>query len=357
MNITGLNLVNIRSYEERAFTFSPYTTVIYGPNGAGKTNIVEALYIGTMGMSHRTTNLKDVLRFGASTSSITIDFTKHGTPHTIVIGLSETGRKEIRLNSNRITQKELIGTLNTVIFSPEDLDLIKGTPGARRRFLDGEISQTSAQYYQQLSMYTKALKQRNRILQEGAGRLDLEDWDEQIASLGAKIVKRRLEALKKLNMLMVLMNRKLTGGLEDLKAVYSQPYTDTLCDTKEGFMALLEAHREQDRRRGHTSVGPHRDDLLFMAGSMDLKRFGSQGQQRTAILSVKLSELEFIKSEVGEYPVLLLDDVLSELDEDRRQNLLKFIHKRVQTFITTTHKDEVQSLAADYIAIEKVKHE
>ena len=210
-----------------------------------------------------------------------------------------------------------------------------------------EISQTSPQYYYQLTMYQRAVQQRNRILKEYShtSKVLVQDWDEQIATLGSQIIQKRLESLKKLNQLMDLMNRKLTNGKEDLRLQYTQPYSEKqLLVTKDALLQALQENLSEDQRRLQTSVGPHRDDIIFYSGPMDLKRFGSQGQQRTAVLSLKLSELEFIKSEVGEYPVLLLDDVLSELDEARRNNLLQFIHKRIQTVITTTDIHDFENM-------------
>ena len=347
MYMTELELIHVRNHSHKQITFTPNIIVIHGPNGRGKTNILESAYIATMGHSHRTSDMKDVIHWNEDEASIIVYFMKAETPHTLQIKWGRQGKKLIRLHDNPLSQKELVGTLNTVIFSPEDLELIKGTPSLRRRFLNMEISQTSPQYYHQLTMYQRAVQQRNRVLKEYSHKAHapVQDWDEQIATLGAQIIQKRLESLKKLNQLMDLMNRKLTNGKEDLRLQYTQPYSEhTLLVTKEALLSALQSHLAEDRRRFQTSVGPHRDDIIFYSGPMDLKRFGSQGQQRTAILSVKLSELEYIKSEVGEYPILLLDDVLSELDQERRQNLLKFIHKRVQTIITTTDTEETAGL-------------
>ena len=347
MYMTELELIHVRNHSHKQITFTPNIIVIHGPNGRGKTNILESAYIATMGHSHRTSDMKDVIHWNEDEASIIVHFMKAETPHTLQIKWGRQWKKIIRLHDNPLSQKELVGTLNTVIFSPEDLELIKGTPSLRRRFLNMEISQTSPQYYHQLTMYQRAVQQRNRVLKEYSHKAHapVQDWDEQIATLGARIIQKRLESLKKLNQLMDLMNRKLTNGKEDLRLQYTQPYSEhTLLVTKEALLNALQSHLEEDRRRFQTSVGPHRDDIIFYSGPMDLKRFGSQGQQRTAILSVKLSELEYIKSEVGEYPILLLDDVLSELDQERRQNLLKFIHKRVQTIITTTDTEETAGL-------------
>ena len=347
MYMTELELIHVRNHSHKQITFTPNIIVIYGPNGRGKTNILESAYIATMGHSHRTSDMKDVIHWNEDEASIIVHFMKAETPHTLQIKWGRQGKKLIRLHDNPLSQKELVGTLNTVIFSPEDLELIKGTPSLRRRFLNMEISQTSPQYYHQLTMYQRAVQQRNRVLKEYSHKAHapVQDWDEQIATLGAQIIQKRLVSLKKLNQLMDLMNRKVTNGKEDLRLQYTQPYSEhTLLVTKEALLSALQSHLAEDRRRFQTSVGPHRDDIIFYSGPMDLKRFGSQGQQRTAILSVKLSELEYIKSEVGEYPILLLDDVLSELDQERRQNLLKFIHKRVQTIITTTDTEETAGL-------------
>ena len=347
MYMTELELIHVRNHSHKQITFTPNIIVIHGPNGRGKTNILESAYIATMGHSHRTSDMKDVIHWNEDEASIIVHFMKAETPHTLQIKWGRQGKKLIRLHDNPLSQKELVGTLNTVIFSPEDLELIKGTPSLRRRFLNMEISQTRPQYYHQLTMYQRAVQQRNRVLKEYSHKAHapVQDWDEQIATLGAQIIQKRLESLKKLNQLMDLMNRKLTNGKEDLRLQYIQPYSEyTLLVTKEALLSALQSHLAEDRRRFQTSVGPHRDDIIFYSGPMDLKRFGSQGQQRTAILSVKLSELEYIKSEVGEYPILLLDDVLSELDQERRQNLLKFIHKRVQTIITTTDIEETAGL-------------
>lgn len=348
MNIHSLELVNFRNYEHANWTFPPHIIVLHGLNGVGKSNLLEALYVSTIGRSFRTNDTQDLLQFGATEAGIIVEFTKRDTKHKINLKLSGKEKKDIRLNGNRILQKELVGTLNTVLFSPEDLQLIKGSPSLRRRFLDIEISQTSALYYQQLRLYNKILQQRNKVLKDSYGKRDisLAEWDTQLAETGSFIIKKRLDSLRKINLLLDLMNRKLTGGKENLKLTYEQHQISTGFLTEpQAFYEQLQGNLPVDRHRMSTSFGPHRDDLGFFSGPMDLKRFGSQGQQRTAILSLKLSELEYIKSEVGEYPILLLDDVLSELDKERRQNLLNFIHKKIQTFITTTDLEDVKQLS------------
>jgi len=348
VNIHSLELVNFRNYEHANWIFPPHIIVLYGPNGVGKSNLLESLYVSTIGRSFRTNDTQDLLQFGAAEAGIIVEFTKRDTRHKINLKLSGKEKKDIRLNGNRILQKELVGTLNTVLFSPEDLQLIKGSPALRRRFLDIEISQTSALYYQQLRLYNKILQQRNKVLKDSYGQrnISLAEWDTQLAETGSFIIKKRLDSLRKINLLLDLMNRKLTGGKENLKLTYEQyQITNGFLTEPKAFYDQLQSNLSADRHRMSTSFGPHRDDLGFFSGAMDLKRFGSQGQQRTAILSLKLSELEYIKSEVGEYPILLLDDVLSELDKERRQNLLQFIHKKIQTFITTTDLEDVKQLS------------
>lgn len=345
MRINSLQLFQFRNYKELLLPIHEEIIVLHGPNGAGKTNILEAIYVGTIGKSHRTTDSSDMLQINQDKAGIVVHFTKKDTDQKVNIQLFKQGSKDIRLNDTKISQKELIGTLNTVIFCPEDLHIIKGTPAGRRRFLDMEISQTSATYYYQLMRYNRLLQQRNTVLKEKRHEhhISLEEWDIQLATIGSYLIKKRCESLQKINLLVELMHRRLTDGKENLTLTYEQPYSDSLLYTKEALYDALQQQLPVDRHRLHTSVGPHRDDLHFMSDGMDLKKFGSQGQQRTAVLALKLSELEFIKSEVGEYPILLLDDVLSELDKERRTNLLQFIHKRVQTFITTTDVEEFNS--------------
>jgi len=238
-----------------------------------------------------------------------------------------------------------MGTLNVVLFSPEDLWLIKGAPAVRRRFLDNEISQANRSYYQKLLRYQHSLLQRNNLLKairdhrSSVDQLDI--WDEQLAVIAAAAKVKRLDSLKKLNMLANLMHRKLTNGKEVLALQYSihQLQSDspqTVDELSAWYQQKLAENRQQDIARGSTSVGPHRDDLVMQVNGQNLRVYGSQGQQRTGALSLKLAELEFIKSETGEYPILLLDDVMSELDASRREHLLAFIKNRIQTFITAT---------------------
>jgi len=258
LKINSLQLFQFRNYQDLSIAFDPTMVVLYGPNGSGKTNILESIYVSTIGKSHRTNDASDMLLMGKEEASTVVNFDKMDTPHRLNIKLFNKGAKQIYLNDTKISQKELIGTLNTVIFCPEDLQLIKGAPSNRRRFIDMEISQTSASYYHTLVQYNRLLQQRNYLLKEYRGKkhIPLEEWDLQLAEASAFIVKKRLESLKKINILINLLNRKLTDGLENLSISYEQPYSQDghRVNHKEEFYDLLKANLEKDRYRTNTSI-------------------------------------------------------------------------------------------------------
>lgn len=344
MMIESVRLHRFRNYENQKISFPKATILLYGQNGQGKTNLLESLYLGGIGKSYRGIADSDLISWEHDKASVIIDFNRNDTTQQIKVILSKLEKKELWVNETKVSQKELIGTLNEVLFSPDDLQLIKGSPSLRRRFIDMEISQVSRSYYRDLLQYNRAVSQRNLLLKKMKynGSRSLDEWDRQIAGFAASIVSKRLEALQKLSFLAGVLHKRLSRGKEMLHLTYVQPYGNGdgrhQTDPK-WYYDCLQQHLPEDIRRQATSVGPHRDDLLFSVGQGDLKKYGSQGQQRTAVLALKLSELEFIKSETGEYPVLLLDDVMSELDQSRRQALLDFVRNRIQTFITTTEPD------------------
>ncbi|SDF54021.1 DNA replication/repair protein RecF [Sporolituus thermophilus] len=345
MRVTRLVLRNFRNYAGLTLEFARNINIFIGRNAQGKTNILEALYLGAMGRSHRTAVDNELVRWGQGAALVEIAFTKQEVEHKLAIRLIPSQNKEILHNGHPIKQRELVGTLNAVLFSPEDLQLVKGAPALRRRFLDGEISQVSRAYYRALIQYNRVVQQRNSLLKkvrEREAKADLIDaWDEQLAAGAAFLVGKRFEAVRKLAMLANLMHRRITASKENLSLSYYQPYLHPDDEapkplSSEWYRRQLTARRAEDIARGTTTIGPHRDDLLLAVNGHDLRVFGSQGQQRTGALALKLAELEFIKSETGEYPLLLLDDVMSELDEERRSHLLYFIRERIQTFITAT---------------------
>lgn len=343
MIIKELVLKNYRNYLNLDIQFNSDINVFIGANAQGKTNILEAIYLGAMGHSHRTANDSELIRWEESIGSVLLQFVRHSTEQKLQLNLINSKNKEIILNGNTIRSRDLIGNLNVVLFSPEDLMLVKGNPQGRRRFLDGEISQASPIYYRQLLQYARVVQQRNNLLKQFRDTRSndyelLEPWDDQLAEFAATIVAKRIAAIKKLTMLANLMHRRITDNKENLVLRYeiSGMNADDFIPEKKWYSIQLQERRVQDLIRGNTSVGPHRDDLSLLVNGTDLKVFGSQGQQRTGVLALKLAELEFIRSENGEYPILLLDDVMSELDKTRREQLLLFINSRVQTFITAT---------------------
>ena len=344
MKAGSLKLYNYRNYQQLDLRFSPGINIFLGQNAQGKTNIVEALYYAAMGHSHRTHNDGELIHWEQEAALVDFSFSRLEVENNLKIKLQKGKRRQLVLNGGKLTLKELIGSFNVVLFSPEDLFLVKGAPAERRRFLNTEISQASPAYYAELRRYTRLLQQRNtllkRIRERKASSEMLDMWDEQLADSAAKIVKRRLEAVKKLKMLANLMQRRISDNRENLQLSYefaagkSENMTENLVSW---YNNALKECREFDIFRGVTSVGPQRDDLEFTVNGKSLKSYGSQGQQRTSALALKLSELEFLRSETGEYPVLLLDDVMSELDETRRRQLLAFVRREnIQTIITAT---------------------
>ena len=344
MFVRSLQLRNYRNYEELDLSLSPGINVLLGANAQGKTNIVEAVFYASLGHSHRTQRDVELIRWEAEKGAFRMDFTRMDAMSRLEFQLSREKRRSILMNGEPIRTKELIGTLNTVLFSPEDLFLIKGAPAGRRRFLDGELSQASPSYYHELVQYGKIIVQRNALLKrirERRAKADmLSLWDAQLAASAEAIVIKRREAVRKLNMLGRLMQRRITGQAESLAVTYEVRGMEGACVTK-GLAAwyneILESTREADILRGATGIGPHHDDIVLTVNGKSLRTFGSQGQQRTGVLALKLAELDFLRSETGEYPVLLLDDVMSELDVTRRHELLAFLRReRIQTIITAT---------------------
>ena len=347
MFLKKIFLKGFRNYAFQEIDFQEGTNIFFGENAQGKTNLLEAIYLLSQGRPYRASKDQDLIRWQEEGFLVKGIAMKDKRTLAIEVSFSLGGKKIIKING--VDQKRvsaLLGLLNVVIFSPSDLMLIQGSPGERRKFLDIEISQVSPQYNYYLHQYSRVLQQRNNLLREMRERKKnlelLSVWDEQLIDLGSKIIKKRLESLKKLAILAKLMHRKITSNRETLELRYLSSFRNL--DEKIGqeeeirniFKHNLEKIKEEEIYRGMTMVGPHRDDFSSFINEINVKNFGSQGQQRTAVLSLKLAELEFMKSEAGEYPLLLLDDVMSELDQERREHLLKVVRQRIQTFITTT---------------------
>jgi len=341
-------LKNFRNYAREEVQFKEGINIFFGENAQGKTNLLESIYLLSMGKSYRAYRDQELVKWQEKEFTIKAIGEREKRTLTIEVSFSLEGKKIIRINEQEQKRvSSLLGLFNAVIFAPSDLQLIQGAPGERRKFLDLEISQVSPKYHYDLQQYYRSLQQRNNLLKsirEKKQNLDLLSiWDEQITDLGSKIIKKRIECLKKLAILAKLMHRKITaqGETLELKYLSSLDVVEEKIkeeqEIKDIFKHKLEKIREEEIYRGVTLAGPHRDDFSSAINGVDVKTFGSQGQQRTAVLSLKLAELEFIKSEGGEYPLLLLDDVMSELDKERREHLLKVVRNRIQTFITTTN--------------------
>lgn len=338
MFIKSLKLKNYRNYDLLNLTFDSNTNILYGDNAQGKTNVLEALYLSGTTKSHRGTKDRDLIQFNHEESHIETIVEKNGVDFQIDMHLKKNHPKGIAINKIPIRKaSELFGIIHFVFFSPEDLNVIKEGPAGRRRVIDLELSQLDKVYLSNLSSYNRIVNQRNLLLKEISYKENLIDtldiWDMQLVEYGEKIIESRKEFIKEVNKIISNIHYKLTGGNE----IISLSYESSLSG-----MSLEEAvkkYRERDIRFKSTSVGPHRDDLCFKTGDLDIRKFGSQGQQRTAALSLKLSEIELVRRKICDTPILLLDDVLSELDKHRQNYLLDSIHD-IQTVITCTGLDE-----------------
>ena len=352
MYLSQLFLNNFRNYTEEYLQFNPNLNLIVGENAQGKTNLLEAIYLLGTGDSHRTNINSELVNWDQDGFYLKGELIKETQDYKLEIKLK--GRsKEIRVNNNRLEKNsDLLGYLNIIIFSPEDLKLVKGSPSRRRKFINLELSQIKPYYKHTLKEYDQVVKQRNQLLKKirdaNAPQKMLEVWDQQLIDLGTKVIVNRLEAIEKLKGLARLMQRKLTDGAENLKMEYDSKLdinqTSSKKEIKTKFRATLEQKKSKEIERGVTTIGPHRDDISLVVNEIDVRKYGSQGQQRTTALALKLSELEFMKSEIGEYPVLLLDDVFSELDNKRSQYLLDTIKDKIQTFITNTNLKRLSNL-------------
>ncbi len=346
MRIKGLQLHHYRNYEALELAPDPGLNVFEGLNAAGKTNILESVFLCALGRSHRTPRDSELLTEREPFGSVRLFLDTRGGSRTIRIELYEGERKKVYIDDALAARTgELMGCLNVVMFSPEDLQLVKDGPAERRRFLDMELSQLKPAYYYALQQYNNALKSRNLLLKEDPVRYDMiELWDEQLSKLGSRIMTDRAAFVEELSAAARDLHSCMSGGKERLRVLYepSVPFMDPdrLMET---LMEQLTDRLERDIFRGFTSVGPHRDDLELQLDGRDVRVFGSQGQQRTVALSLKLSEIELIRRTRGERPVLLLDDVFSELDADRQARLLEVVSD-CQAFITCTHLEEFASI-------------
>ncbi|MBQ8198724.1 MAG: DNA replication/repair protein RecF [Lachnospiraceae bacterium] len=338
MIIKSIKLENFRNYESLDLDFEKGTNILYGDNAQGKTNVLEAIYLSATTKSHKGSKDKEIIRFLQDEAHIRTILDKEGLEYRVDMHLRKNKSKGIAINGQHLKKAaELLGLLNVVFFSPEDLSIIKNGPSERRRFVDMELCQIDKYYLYNLNQYNKIVNQRNKLLKDFYYNSDLNEtlqvWNMQLVSYGKQIINRREKFIEQLNEIIYDIHKNLSGDKEELKIIYEPDVSE------EEFEQKLKNSQERDIKLKMTSVGPHRDDFCFMVNGIDIRKFGSQGQQRTAALSLKLSEIELVKKVTGDHPVLLLDDVLSELDSNRQNYLLNNIGD-IQTIITCTGLDE-----------------
>lgn len=334
MVIESIELRNYRNYDELHMDFDHGINILYGDNAQGKTNVLESVYLCSTSKSHRGSKDKEIIKFQCEESHIKLNIKKNNTPYRIDMHLKKNRAKGIAINGIPIKKaSELFGIVNVVFFSPEDLNLIKNGPSERRKFIDLELCQINKLYLHALVNYNKIVVQRNKLLKELNFRPDyietLDIWDNQLFSYGIKIIDYREKFIVHLNEIIQDIHKQLSGNKETLIIKYEPNITI------DNFEINLKRNRSQDIKQKTTLTGPHRDDISFYINGIDIRRFGSQGQQRTAALSLKLAEIELVKRIVHDYPILLLDDVLSELDTNRQNYLLSGL-RNIQTIITCT---------------------
>ena len=339
MYVKKLELKDYRNYDELSLSFDNMVNVIYGDNAQGKTNMIEAIYVAGTTKSHRGSKDREIIGFGKEEAHIRLYVDKDGIEFKIDMLLRKGKAKLVAINSIPIKKAtELLGIVKIVFFSPEDLSIIKNGPSERRRFIDMELCQLDKIYLDNLTNYNKTINQRNRILKDMPFSNELytvlDVYDEQLLKYGCRVIERRKKFVEELNLIIRDIHYKLSGGKESCSIVYEP---DAQIDN---FKELLNKNRERDIKFKLTSKGPHHDDISFIVNDIDMRKYGSQGQQRTAALSLKLSEISLVKLISKDKPVLLLDDVLSELDSNRQNYLLESI-RDVQTIITCTGLDEL----------------
>ncbi len=338
MNIRSIELSNFRNYEYLFIKFDDGVNILYGDNAQGKTNILESIYMFGNTKSHRGSKDKEIIRFDHDESHMRALFNKNDTDYQIDMHLRKEKSKGIAVNGVKLKKAtELLGIANIILFSPEDLSIIKNGPADRRRFIDTELCQLDKVYLYNLTNYNKIVNQRNELLKDIQFHPELTDtldvWDSQLVSLGTKIIDRRTMFINQLNEIIYDIHKNLSGGTEKLTIKYD-PNIEII-----DYEGKIKRNRVKDIKFKLTSVGPHRDDFIFSINDTDVKKYGSQGQQRTAALSLKLSEIKLVKNLAGSTPILLLDDVLSELDSNRQNFLLNSIED-IQTIVTCTGLDE-----------------
>jgi DNA replication and repair protein RecF len=355
MYVKNIILFNYRNYESLNIELTKNVNVFVGDNAQGKTNILESIYYGAFAKSHRTSKDRELINWKKDKAYISLLIGKHRLDKKIDINILRDGKKAIKVNNIKVSKiGELFGTFNVVMFSPEDLKVIKEAPNLRRRLLDMELSQINSNYYFNLVQYNKILNERNILLKSKTFNEDvLEVYDIQLIEYADYIISKRLEYIDKINFYGNEIHNEITSGKEKINFKYN--CTVNIESFKDNYLKKLKDNISRDREKGLTSVGPHRDDFSVFINDVDTKIFGSQGQQRTSILTMKFASLKIIKEITGEYPVLLLDDVLSELDINRKKYILRSI-RDIQTVITCAGIDDLKDHLDDKVKIFNVSN-
>ena len=338
MYVRKIYLEGFRNYEKEEAEFSRNINMIFGENAQGKTNLLESIYFTSFGKSFRTVRDRDMIGFGRDYCRVKADYIIEDEEEKAEIALAKDGRKAAKINGRKVERiSEMINTFLVVIFSPEDLKIVKDEPEKRRNFIDRELCQLKFSYYESLSSYKKILNQRNSYLKEkNIDDMLLDIWDEKLAEEGSKIIHHRNDFIKRLSVISSGIHERITNGKEISNIEY-QPsvlFYDDIKEQKNIFLSNLLSTRERDKEHGNTQKGPHKDDIDIKIKGKSTRRYGSQGQQRTVALSMKLAEIELINEDKNDYPVLLLDDVFSELDIERQRYLVDYL-KKMQVFITS----------------------
>ncbi|MDB1551924.1 DNA replication/repair protein RecF [Latilactobacillus sakei] len=352
MYLSELQLNHYRNYESVDVHFSPDTNILIGENAQGKTNLLEAIYVLALARSHRTNTDRELIQWHEDFAKITglVQRSAGKTPLELV--LSQKGKKAKVNHLEQAKLSQYIGQLNVVLFAPEDLNIVKGSPAVRRHFIDMEFGQMSSKYLYNISQYKSILKQRNQYLKQLQRRqakdlVYLGVLSDQLAAYGAEVTVARRQFLQQMEKWAQKLHQEITKDREVLTFKYQSQIPEEQLDQSveelyQQFQTLYEKQQTREVEQGTTLIGPHRDDVQFLVNDKDVQAFGSQGQQRTTALSVKLAEIDLMKAQTGEYPILLLDDVLSELDDLRQTHLLKTFQNKVQTFLTTTSLENVK---------------
>ena len=347
MKIQKIQLKHFRNYSNLEISLGKGINIFYGNNAQGKTNILEAIFLCSIGRSFRTNKEKELIQFGEDFATVQLDFAKKDREGSVKYTINP--KKSITVNGVKIKRlSELLGNINTVIFTPDDINILKNGPAARRKFLDIYISQLRPNYLYTLNLYGKTLEQRNNYLRLPEKKEEmLEIWDEKLAEYAEIIFHYRQEYIQKIKEKIQKIHQTITEGKEEINLFYRSDF-----ENKEQFQKILKNHRKIDFMKGYTSKGIHHDDFEVFLNDKMVNVYGSQGQHRTAMLSLKMAELEVIEEEIGEAPILLLDDFMSELDQTRRKNFLQYI-RNAQVIITGTEKMEFENLDYSIFHVQK----